>query len=250
MKNAQRLAALLVLGGAGLAAVPAPATAIMGADWVVADGKILGKLAIEPEKGDLISPVTLTSAGSCPLGTHSITRLYGPMLPDGGENVVGNQPIHLMGSPPENRLTTELSITLEQAGKVQEPPVELEGAYKMVMDCQVKTAFNEVTEVFNFYVGELNIHNGRYTSKTRLTELPKTPGPAIGPEAIAYAEEARKAPDLADLQTQQTAASEDTEDSGVMVPLAVTGAIVVLGVGAVVLSSRRSKSRVPAGRRR
>jgi hypothetical protein len=238
------LSALVVAG-----AHAAPAAAYAGQYWHITPKNTLGILALSPTTGDLLTPIQVTSAGSCPQGTHSITRLFGPKLPDDGENVIGNTPIHVWDAPPENRLTSPIAVTLDQAGKNQVPPVTLEGNYTMVMDCQEKLLHSD-DEVYNFYVGKLRIHNQRYTATTTKADLPKEPVAVTGQEAIDYAQQAAALiasaasnPPTPILPNGVHAAGDSSGHSNSAgIPVAVAVAVVVLGTGGLFVSSRRSKT--------
>lgn len=242
------LAGALLVPGLVLAGISDATAADGPPDWVITEASTLGPLAIEPAKGDMVAPIEVTSAGSCPRGTHSITRMFGPKLPAHGVNVIGNSPIHLYGTPPADQMHAAFGITLEDVGQSQDPPVELEGTYRVVMNCQIKI-LTDASEAYNFYVGEIRIADRKYASLTTLKDLPKVPVATAGPEAIAYRDQALQGPIAAD----PTSAVASTEDSGgAATAVIVTIAITALGIGAVAIGTARSRSsrRTPTGSRR
>lgn len=233
--------ALLTLG---------PAAAV-STDWDIQDEKVLGPLAISPTTGDLESPMTLTTGGGCPQGTNTITRVFGPGFPPKGENLVGNSPTILYGSPPADRLTVPTAVTLHDAARLQPQPVTLKGDYKLVLDCQLRLPKSELL-AFGFYVGRLHISDDRYTATTTAEDLPNPPTPRTGPDALALAADPTPAPEPASTPapTEEAVATEDDESTsaGYGTPLAVGGGILAVGLGSVFLYSRGGARNTPGAR--
>ena len=95
----------LAIGGtAALVALGVAFPAAAARTDAFADMPVLGALAISPTTGDVETPLTLTTAGGCPRGTNSITRVYGKGFPEDGENVIGNTEVIQFGSPPGDRM--------------------------------------------------------------------------------------------------------------------------------------------------
>jgi hypothetical protein len=228
-----------------------PAMAL-GSDWDIRDQKVLGPLAISPTSGDLETPITLTTGGGCPQGTNTITRVFGPGFPAGGENVVGNSKTILYGSPPADRLVVPMTITIHEAARRQPRPVTLAGDYRLVLDCQVPLPKSELL-AFGFYVGHLHIDNERYTATTTDKDLPDPPAPRTGPDAAALTAAPTPPPEPEAAQptpTAQPVAAEPTSGaSGNGLPLAVGGGILLVGLGSIFLYSR-VPARNPLGAKR
>ena len=198
---------------------------------------VLGKMAIEPVKGDLESLIKFTTAGGCPRGSNTVTRIYGPKLPEGGQNVIGNTYTFDFGSPPADRMKAPMTITLSEVVARQETPVVLDGVYRIWMQCQ-HVDMDDFSVNFGVFEGKLRINSGKYTALTTSADLPKTPTPKTGPEAYAALDQSNQAPPAPTpmpdaiqqaLEKQNASVQSDT-GSGSTVAIAVTSGIVALGL--------------------
>jgi hypothetical protein len=249
MRTAHRLGAALLLSAAGLTAVHGQAAA----EEVVPPDKVLGKLAIAPLTGNLETPITVTTAGGCPEGTNSITRVFGKGFPYYGENVVGNSDItSLAASGSADRMVVPWVITLEEARLKQPPGTKLEGEYVVKLNCQEPLPAS-YDEIYGVFVGRLEIDkSGRFTALTTASDLPAKPRPLAGAAARGLAakqplpdpEDSQEAKDAIAAAAAAAAAGKqgDTDGSAAPLAFALIGGIVVLSIGATV-AARRSGSR-------
>jgi hypothetical protein len=220
---------------------------------------VLGVLAIEPTTGDLETPITFTTAGGCPHGTNSITRVYGDGFPAEGENVIGNTEVYAFGSPPNDRMTAPMTITLAEAVRRQADKVDLNGTYTFRFSCQDALPPG-AGGLYGAYVGEMTIADGTFTATTTSADLPSDPTPKAGKDALE-AQIPKSDPSLRDpeqLDEQGRAAREAAaaelaaargDTNSWAVPLAAGGGFVVLGLGSMLVASRRS-TRTSAGSRK
>lgn len=241
------IAGACLTAGIALAGFAGPADALDTPDWVITKANTLGPLAIEPVKGDLVAPMEVTSSGSCPRGTHSITRIFGPKLPEHGVNVVGNSAIYLLGTPPGDTMHAAFGITLQDLAQSQQPPVKLAGTYRLVMNCQIKI-LTDASEAYNFYVGEIRINGNEYTSLTTLKDLPKIPVATPGAEAIAYQQDSLQGPTESPAPENVSAVSDSGSNSTATAVIA-TVAVLVVGLGGFGIVTMRSRGRTNAGSR-
>lgn len=252
-------AALLMTSGALLAGAPAavavevevlPPVGPAAVDPKYPDAKklqdlVLGAMAIEPVTGDLESNIVFTTAGGCPYGSNSVTRIYGPKLPGDGQNVIGNTGLYGFGSPPADRMVAPMTITLQEVVERQEKPVELAGKYRVRMQCQLEFP-DTIFENFGVYEGFLEIRDGKYTALTTRKNLPATPSPRTGQDAYAGYEASKRVPPPPLIEQQgspiavQNAANatDDSKPSGTAVA-AVVGGLLVLGLTPVAWNARR-----------
>lgn len=249
--------AVLVAGAAG---GPATGAAASGGASDPPKEKVLGPLAIAPPTGDLFTYLTVTTAGGCPGGTNTITRVFGPGFPAGGENVIGNSEVIEFGSPPADRMVAPVTITLEEARLKQPAGTVLDGEYKLKLNCQEPLP-SRYDQLYGLYVGSLRITpDGKYSALTTADDLPAKPRPTTGPAARALAErppvdmelaaEARAQAAAADAAAAQAAAQASpvrANSGGAVIPLLVAGSIIVATGAAVGLARRRAPK--PAGTR-
>ncbi len=199
--------------------------------------KVLGPMAIEPTEGNLDSLITLTTAGGCPRGANTVTRIYGPKLPDGGQNVIGNSATYDFGSPPADRMKAPMTITLREVIARQPQPVVLDGLYRIRMQCQ-HADMEDFSVNFGVFEGKLRIDNEQYRSLTTPRNLPQKPTPKTGPEAYAAfdlhnhppAAPTPKPDALEQALEKQNASLQSDAGPGSTAALAVTGGVVALGL--------------------
>lgn len=218
---------------------------------------VLGSMAIEPVTGDLETYMKVTTAGGCPRGSNTVTRIFGPKLPKAGQNVIGNNWVYDFGSPPADRMTSPLTITLEEVLERQPIPIVLDGTYQLRMQCQLPDP-DDFAQNFGVFQSRLNIRDGKYTALTTVANLPKTPSPLAGPEAYAALEVKRQAPAppppmidpiARSIEEQKAAATTPGSDSGPneATVAGVTGGLLALGLLPLAWTWRR-RSATAGGR--
>lgn len=209
---------------------------------------VLGPMALEPAKGNLQTYIKVTTAGSCPRGTNLVTRIYGPKLPEAGQNVIGNTYLYDYKVPPAEQIVTPLTITLAEVVERQPTPVTLDGVYRIWLQCQ-NADMDDFSINFGVFEGKLRIKDGEYTALTTMADLPKNPTPKTGPEGFSELEAMRNAPppptpivDPAALAAAQQAASSAEQESGSdgVLAVAVVAGIIVIGLVPLVLFRRRT----------
>lgn len=218
--------------------------------------KVLGPLAIEPATGDFDTNIFVTTAGGCPRGTNTLTRLYGPKLSVDGENVIGNSEVIEFGSPPADRMRVPLTINLAEVARRQLKSVTLQGTYTLDFNCQTPLPVS-LDELYGRYVGKLLIKDGRYTALTTVSDLPKEPRPKAGNDAIDLLERvgppAPEDPRLLDptaakeaagaQETTQLTTSEAAEGGGsASTALIVMAGVLAAGLGGFAVHLRRSRT--------
>lgn len=250
----------LAVTGLALAALTVPATGSALAASDPAQDKVLGPMAIEPVEGNLESNIVFTTAGGCPKGSNSVTRIYGPSLPTDGQNVIGNTGLWGFGSPPADRMIAPMTITLQEVIERQDKPITLDGEYHVRMQCQLEFP-DTILENFGVFEGFLEIHDKKYTARTTAEDLPETPTPKTGADALAGYEASKRVPppplidQQGDLLAQEIAkqnaakAAEKAARSGAGstgLALGVAGGVVLIGLLPLVGLRRQSR---PVGRR-
>ncbi len=222
---------------------------------------VLGPMAVAPAAGDLKTVITFTTAGGCPWGSNTVTRIFGPKLPAGGQNVIGNNWVFDFGSPPADRMTVPMTIDLAEVIARQPSPVILDGTYRILMQCQLPEPA-ALLDNFGVFEAVLNIENEKYTALTTAEDLPETPTPKVGPDAYAALEAMKNAPappapmivtptlpPAQDIDEEKTAAAapERESSSDEVLAVAVAGGIVAAGLLPLAWTSRRRAA--TAGRR-
>ena len=210
---------------------------------------VLGPMAIEPAEGSSQTYMKVTASGACPRGTNTVTRIYGPKLPAEGQNMIGNNYIYDFGVPPGSRMTSPLTITLQEVVERQATPVTLDGVYRIWMQCQ-NADMDDFSINFGVFEAKLRIKNGAYTALTTGADLPAKPSPKIGPEGHAAWAAKQNAPaqptpqvDPAVLEAEQAAATtSETSDSNAGLALGAVAAVVALGLVPTLLLHRRNKA--------
>jgi hypothetical protein len=212
---------------------------------------VLGPMALEPTAGNLSTYINVTTAGGCPRGTNIVTRVYGPKLPKGGQNVIGNTYLYDYKMPPETQIKTPLTITLQEVVERQEHPVTLDGLYRIWMQCQ-DADMSDFSINYGVFEGKLRIKDGNYTSLTTLKDLPKIPSPKAGPEAFNSLAQKDKTPvvtpipDPNDQLIRDAAAAANSKDSGgssAGMAIGVMAGIVVLGLVPFAVLRRRTPAK-------
>lgn len=238
------LAAIVALASPGYLVSPASAAATPPPE------AILGPLAIEPASGNLLTYMKVTTAGGCPGGTNSITRVFGKGFPPGGENVIGNTEVIDFGNPAANRMVAPLTITIEEARLKMPPGTTLEGVYELKLNCQEPLPF-EYDQLYGLYVGKLRIAaDGTYTALTTAADLPATPAPKTGAAALALSSRPQVNQEAAALSAAQAAAQDlqavsagTSADDPLWVPLVGGGAgLALVAAGGLLLRRRAQRS--------
>lgn len=195
-KIATVAAALVLLPVAGTAAsasggVSTPDNPLRSSEAQTLKLPTIGKLAVEPPTGRLDSYPTVTTAGGCPKGIATLTKIFGPGFQADGENVIGNTETWEFGSPPADRMVAPFTITLQEAADRQKlyrnlPVPTLDGVYQIVMTCRDPLPeYTGAEYMFANYIGKVRISGQTYTSLTTVADLPKVPRPKAGQEALA-----------------------------------------------------------------
>ncbi|MGQ0626215.1 MAG: hypothetical protein ACT4PP_16410 [Sporichthyaceae bacterium] len=219
--------------------------------------KVLGPLGIEPVSGDFDTNIFVTTAGGCPRGTNTLTRLYGPKLSVDGENVIGNSEVLEFGSPPADRMRVPLTINLAEVARRQVPSVILDGTYTLNFNCQTPLPVT-LKELYGRYVGTLVIKDGRYTARTTISDLPKVPKPKAGSDALeafarsgpAPAEDPQLVLEGSPPQASTLASSQTGEDRGITrATILVAAGVLAAGLGAFAVYRRRPRPH-PSGETR
>lgn len=251
-------AAALLIAVSTLAAPSANAAPQLPSQIAPPPEKVLGPLAVQPLSGDLFTYMKVTTAGGCPNGTNTITRIFGSGFPKYGENVIGNSAFTDFPSLDLDRMTMPLTITLDEALRRQPKGTKLKGVYELRVNCQ-EIMPESYDQIYGVYVGRIRIKaDGTYFSLTAAKDLPKAPSPAAGaaarglltkpvPDAAAIEAAADKLRQEADLRAglKPVASEAKTGDSATLVALLLTGGILALaGAGAV--AAKRSASGRPA----
>lgn len=218
--------------------------------------KVLGSLAVEPLTGDLFTYMKVTTAGGCPGGTNTITRIFGPGFPTYGENVIGNSAFTDFPNLDLDRMQMPLTITLDEALRRQPKGTKLKGVYELRVNCQ-EIMPETYDEIYGVYVGRIRIKaDGTYSALTTAKDLPKTPSPAAGPaarglltkpapEPAAIEAAAKKLRQEADLRAglKPVASEAKTGDSATLVALLLTGGTLALAGAGAVAANRSASSR-------
>lgn len=217
--------------------------------------ELLGPMAIEPRTGDIYTYMKVTTAGGCPGGTNSVTRVFAEGFPLYGENVIGNTEVAEYMTQVEGRMVAPLTITLDEALRRQPKRTTLNGLARFTFTCQdpLPTSYDML---HGYYEGFVRFEDNKYTAITTLEDLPKVPRPAAGPAAIAlasnpqanYDPESEAAAAAARVAAEGAAPEDDGGSAGLAV--AVTAAIVLGAGGTVLLARRREASRAGSGGRR
>jgi LPXTG-motif cell wall-anchored protein len=219
--------------------------------------ELLGPMAIEPVTGDIYTYLKITTAGGCPGGTNSVTRVFAEGFPLYGENVIGNTEVAEYMTHVEGRMVAPLTITLDEAMKRQPKPTTLNGLARFTFTCQdpMPTSYDML---YGYYEGFVRFDDDKYTAITTIKDLPKVPRPAPGPAALALAsnpqanyDPAAEAQEAADAAQLAANSSETGDGNGSAALVAAGVSVVLLGAGgAVLLVRRRETTGVGTGGRR
>ncbi len=251
------VAAVLAAGAVATAGAAGSANAAETLDDPRIKEEFLGPMAIEPRTGDIYTYMKVTTAGGCPGGTNSVTRIFGKGFPNYGENVIGNTEVFEFMGKVEGRMVAPLTITLDEAMSRQPQRPTLDGSYRLTFTCQepLPTTYDML---YGYYEGYIKVENNKYTAITNPNDLPRTPTPKAGPAALALANSPQAGfdPEAEALQAAQAAntanaPAEADEGNGSAALALGTVAVILLGAtGSVVLAKRRATTGAgPGGRR-